>query len=346
MEGLIARWYAGNTSKSIELLRKEAQEIARQMPVGSDVLEVAPGPGFLAIELAKLGSYCIVGVDISKTFVRIATENAVKAGVEVAFREGNASQLPFEAASFDFVYCRAAFKNFSEPIQALNEIYRVLKPGGTALIRDMRRDATATAINTAVQAMGLGWINSLLTRWILSGLRRRAYSEDDFRKMVAQTPFKICDIKYELIGVEVSLRKTGPYVMPTGQPPVHLTVSRIIADPKPSYEWQEERTFKWRDGAWRITFHDPVEFHMGAVAWRAELICGEKDVSSSHQKLKLEGLSLPHKYQPWCYEKPVLTLSWWFNNKPYANTCLYNAEDSRLVELSLNNWPTELQWRQ
>lgn len=54
------------------------------------MLEVAPGPGFLAIELAKLGSYHIVGLDVSKSFVRIATENATKAGVEVTFREGDA----------------------------------------------------------------------------------------------------------------------------------------------------------------------------------------------------------------------------------------------------------------
>jgi 2-polyprenyl-3-methyl-5-hydroxy-6-metoxy-1,4-benzoquinol methylase len=40
------------------------------------VLEVAPGPGFLAIELAKLGPYRIVGLDISETFVRIAADEA------------------------------------------------------------------------------------------------------------------------------------------------------------------------------------------------------------------------------------------------------------------------------
>jgi 2-polyprenyl-3-methyl-5-hydroxy-6-metoxy-1,4-benzoquinol methylase len=74
MEGPIARWYARNTGRSLEPFKKEAQEIAQQLPSGSDVLEVAPGPGFLAIELAKLGSYRIVGLDISQSFVRIATE--------------------------------------------------------------------------------------------------------------------------------------------------------------------------------------------------------------------------------------------------------------------------------
>jgi ubiquinone/menaquinone biosynthesis C-methylase UbiE len=207
MEGWMARWYAKNTGRSIEQFRKEAEGFAHQLPSGSAVLEVAPGPGFLAIELARAGSYHIVGLDISKSFVRIATENATSAGVEVTFREGNASSMPFESDSFDFVYCRAAFKNFSAPVQALHEMYRVLKPGGQAEIHDLRRDAPPEAIRAAVKEMRLGWLNSLLTRWILTWLRKRAYSQADFRQMVGETPFRTCAINCDLIGLEVSLRK-------------------------------------------------------------------------------------------------------------------------------------------
>jgi ubiquinone/menaquinone biosynthesis C-methylase UbiE len=207
MEGPIARWYARNTGKCIEPFRNEARRIARELPGGSDVLEVAPGPGYLAIELARLGPYHITGLDISKSFVRIATQNASRAGVEVAFREGNVTAMPFEADSFDFIYCRAAFKNFSEPVAALREMYRVLKPGGKAVIHDMRRDASRDAIRATVGEMGLGWVNSLLTRWILGRLRNRAYSPDDLRRMAGETPFTTCEVRCEGIGMEVSLRK-------------------------------------------------------------------------------------------------------------------------------------------
>ena len=207
MEGPIAHWYARNTGKSIEPFRKESQEIAHQLASGSAVLEVAPGPGFLAIELAKLGSYRIVGLDISKSFVDIATDNSRRAGVDVAFSERNASSMPFESNSFDFAYCRAAFKNFSEPVQAIDEMYRVLKPGGKAVIYDMRKDASTDGIKAAVKEMGLEWFNALLTRWTLNHLRNRAYSQDDFRQMVAKTPFQTCEIKCDTIGAKVSLRK-------------------------------------------------------------------------------------------------------------------------------------------
>lgn len=207
MEGVIARWYARNTGRSIEPFRKAAQDIAARVPSGSAVLEVAPGPGFLAIELARLGSYRIVGLDISKSFVRMATANAARAGVAVTFREGNASAMPLASDTFDFVYCRAAFKNFSEPVPALHEMYRVLKPGGKAVIHDLRRDASPNAIQAAVKEMGLGWLNALLTRWILHWLRKRAYSQADFQQMAAETPFRKSEIHCDGIGVEVTLHK-------------------------------------------------------------------------------------------------------------------------------------------
>ena len=81
MEGFVARWYARNTANHLADYQKAAQLAAGELPQGGDVLEIAPGPGYLAIELAKLGPYRVVGLDISRSFVRIASENAAKAGV-------------------------------------------------------------------------------------------------------------------------------------------------------------------------------------------------------------------------------------------------------------------------
>src|SRR5262245_26000694 len=103
MEGLIARWYAKNTGKNLEQFRKLAETIAGWLAPGASVLEVAPGPGYLAVELARLGRYRVAGLDISHTFVRIATENAQKAGVDVTFHQGDAAAMPFAAESFDFI---------------------------------------------------------------------------------------------------------------------------------------------------------------------------------------------------------------------------------------------------
>ena len=207
MEGMVATWYAKNTGKSIAEFRDLAKRIASELRPGDRVLEVAPGPGYLAIELARLGSYRITGLDVSRSFVRIASENAARAGVEVGFREGDAAALPFAAGVFDFVVCRAAFKNFSDPIGALREMHRVLRPGGRALIIDMRRDASDKSITDEVAKMHLGRIDAFLTRTTLSALRKRAYSRQDFERMVQATPFGRCDIAEQPLGFEVGLVK-------------------------------------------------------------------------------------------------------------------------------------------
>ena len=210
MEGAIARWYARTTDKNREEYRKDARRMAGLLPGGGAVLEVAPGPGYLAIELAQLGAYDVTGLDISKTFVELATKGAAAAGVRVSFREGNVSAMPFEADSFDLIYCRAAFKNFSEPVAALAEMYRVLKPGGRAVINDLRKNASRAAIRSAVAGMGLGRVNAWLTRLIFRRvLLQRAYTLEDMRRMAAESPFGGCTIECDLIGMEVTLTKPG-----------------------------------------------------------------------------------------------------------------------------------------
>src|SRR5690348_7654540 len=98
------------------------------------------------------------------------------ASVPVDFRHGNAAHMPFPADSFDFIICQAAFKNFSEPVLALGEMHRVLKPNGKAFILDLRRDASREAIKAEVKNMALGWCNALMTRLTLYWLRTLALS--------------------------------------------------------------------------------------------------------------------------------------------------------------------------
>jgi ubiquinone/menaquinone biosynthesis C-methylase UbiE len=209
MEGSLARWYARNTGKAIAQFRNEARALATGLVENASILEVAPGPGFLAIELARLGKFQVTGLDISKTFVEIATQNARKAGIPVGFQLGNASAMPFGASSFDLIVCRAAFKNFSEPVRAIEEMHRVLKPGGKAIIFDLRPDATPEDIAAEVGRMHVGWLNALFMRLTFKHmLLKRAHSKENFRQMAAQTSFKTCAFRDESIGHEVSFVKS------------------------------------------------------------------------------------------------------------------------------------------
>ena len=207
MEGAMACWYAQNRGSASQLAtyRAQAAQLTADLPNGARVLEVAPGPGYLAIEIARLGRFHVTALDISHTFVGIASGHARQAGVEVDFRQGDVAAMPFEAGSFDLVVCQAAFKNFTRPVAALDEMHRVLRPGGTAVIQDMRSDASGAEIAEEVRGMGAGRLNALLTRAALTGLKRRAYSPARFANLVAESAFDRCDIRPDGIGMEVRL---------------------------------------------------------------------------------------------------------------------------------------------
>jgi ubiquinone/menaquinone biosynthesis C-methylase UbiE len=209
MEGAIARWYAKSTRKDMERFRVLAARLRDVLQQGGDVLEVAPGPGYLAIEMAKGGACRVTGLDVSRTMVELARTNAAEAGVEVDFRRGDASAMPFGDDSFDLLTCSAAFKNFSEPHKALEEMYRVLRPGGTALVVDLRRDVLMSDIKKYFSDLGLGtverWMTVATFRFMLL---KRAYTRADFEQLLADIPFRDKEIRIDDgVGLEVWLRK-------------------------------------------------------------------------------------------------------------------------------------------
>jgi ubiquinone/menaquinone biosynthesis C-methylase UbiE len=213
MEGSIATWYARNTGQGERRrwFTAVGQSVANRVTSGGRVLDLAPGPGFLAIEIAKAGRQSVTGLDISESLVRIALQNAKDAGVTVDFRHGNASEMPFPDASFDFVVCAAAFKNFGDPIGALNEIHRVLRPGGRASIYDLRKEASRDEIATEVRNMRLSAINALITRLIFRFvLLRRAYTPQGITSLVAQSRFREYQFKIDGVGFELQLAREGP----------------------------------------------------------------------------------------------------------------------------------------
>lgn len=209
MEGWLARWYARTRQTDGEDFRRQAAVVAAHCGGRGDVLEVAPGPGYFAIELAKLGDFQITGLDLSRTFAQIASANAAKAGVPVDFQQGNASAMPFEDAQFDFVYCSAAFKNFAEPVKALDEMHRVLRDGGEALIVDLRKNVPIEEIDRYLRRSGRTTLDAWITKQVFRSLLiKRAYTQEAFERMAAASRFGACQIKVASIGLEVRMAKT------------------------------------------------------------------------------------------------------------------------------------------
>lgn len=113
---------------------------------GDGVLDLACGTGGFARDFGRLvgPSGLVVGLDASATMLARAVR-ATPPAAPVAYVRGDAAALPFRDASFDAVCCFAALHLFRDPLAALDEIARVLAPGGRVAILTSCRTRTAAA---------------------------------------------------------------------------------------------------------------------------------------------------------------------------------------------------------
>ncbi|MFI5003903.1 MAG: class I SAM-dependent methyltransferase [Solirubrobacterales bacterium] len=114
------------------------------------VLDVACGPGNFTRGFARAASEgLVVGLDASKTMLAVAVRKTESANV--AYVRGDACTLPFRDGSFDAICCFAALYLIQEPMRALQEIARVLAPGGrVALLSSCNRGPLPAGATNAV----------------------------------------------------------------------------------------------------------------------------------------------------------------------------------------------------
>ncbi|MBL9030340.1 MAG: bifunctional demethylmenaquinone methyltransferase/2-methoxy-6-polyprenyl-1,4-benzoquinol methylase UbiE [Phycisphaerae bacterium] len=141
-------------------------------------LDVACGTGDLTLELARRGAARVVGLDFTAEMLAIARQKAAKRNTRptdpsaVEFAEGDAMALPFPDASFDAVTIAFGIRNVAEPMRALREFFRVLRPGGRVVVLEF--DRPRTALMRALTAGYCGWLMPR-TATLISGDRSGAY---------------------------------------------------------------------------------------------------------------------------------------------------------------------------
>jgi len=130
----------------MRLMRRMVAARAVQMASRGEAVDLGCGPGQLVIALAcRAPGLHVTGVDLSDEMLAQAHENAQNAGVasRVSFRRGDAQQIPFPDGSLDLVVSTLSLHHWSDPVSVLNEVARVVRPGGSFLIFDLRRDMPA-----------------------------------------------------------------------------------------------------------------------------------------------------------------------------------------------------------
>lgn len=167
-DSIIIRWF-------FEFFYKEVQNHLGHLD-GKKVLSVGCGTATLEIKLARLyPSSSITGLDLSKKMLAIAKQKANKIQ-NISFTEGDVDALPFLKNSFDIVLCLHSFHHYSNQINALKEMKRVLKKNGVLVVVDAIKEG----------------ITSKIKIWMVSHMFEpgvRHYSSGDLTKMVKKVGF-------------------------------------------------------------------------------------------------------------------------------------------------------------
>lgn len=100
---------------------------------GQRVADVGTGKGRFAVSIANRGGE-VVALDIASAMLIEAQQQANQVGVDVAYLQGDAENLPYPDNHFDLVVCMETIMHVPHPQKLVDEIARVLKPGGRALL--------------------------------------------------------------------------------------------------------------------------------------------------------------------------------------------------------------------
>jgi ubiquinone/menaquinone biosynthesis C-methylase UbiE len=109
-----------------------------QLAPGQTLLDVGCGPGTITADLAvRVAPGSVVGIDASAEVIDQAAAAAVERGLgAVTFEVGDLYQLRFDDDSFDVVHAHQVLQHLTDPVRALDELRRVLRPDGVLAARD------------------------------------------------------------------------------------------------------------------------------------------------------------------------------------------------------------------
>jgi SAM-dependent methyltransferase len=119
-----------------------AADVAAVVPAGAQVLEVGCGAGYLSTRLARQHGLEVTAVDLDPAMIQRARANADRLGdgdkSRSSFLVVDVASLAFPDGSFDLVVSTLSMHHWADPTAGLAELGRVLRPGGRALVWDLR----------------------------------------------------------------------------------------------------------------------------------------------------------------------------------------------------------------
>ncbi len=150
---LVADSYQRDIAPHFGRYAEDALRLA-EVAQGSRVLDVACGPGVLAIAAARLGARAFA-IDISPEMIARARDSARAAGVAIDARVGDGMALEFPDGTFDAAACLFGLMFFPDRAQGLRELLRVLRPEGRAVVASWVRTERVPMLGDIYRALAV-----------------------------------------------------------------------------------------------------------------------------------------------------------------------------------------------
>jgi len=188
MDGWIARQYDKGVQAAFrELMPELSADILPTFTGSQRVLDVGCGPGQFTIYFAEqMPDAQMWGIDLAPTMIELARGHASESPAvsRLQFDIADVAALPFDDASFDIVTSTGSIKHWPDPVAGLQEIHRVLRPGGRAAVAEMNRLASPAAIAAQRPRLRHWFFRLIYPRVFTKGL-----SPDEARRVFGESPF-------------------------------------------------------------------------------------------------------------------------------------------------------------
>lgn len=126
-------WYLTKVGGFIDEVETDLAFSMFEVKEGQKILDAGAGTGNFSLKLAKKGAE-VTGIDLSEDMLKLAEEKTKQEGYDIPFLKRDIFETGFGDESFDAVFSMAAFEFIEDHERAIEELYRLVKPGGSLLI--------------------------------------------------------------------------------------------------------------------------------------------------------------------------------------------------------------------
>ncbi|MFX1407407.1 MAG: class I SAM-dependent methyltransferase [Promethearchaeota archaeon] len=175
----------------MQIQRRQIAELLLQQINEGALLDIGTGHGRLLIEINKLNPKIeLYGLDISEKMIALAKSNLKN--IKVDLKQGNITNTNYKSNYFDLITCTGSLYLWNAPIDALNEIHRILKPKKTAILFESHKAYDKSNLKKEIKKnlSNEGFFNRKFVPYFLNKQLKMTYDINELKSILNKSLFE------------------------------------------------------------------------------------------------------------------------------------------------------------